>query len=150
MSEHSQAVLVVEDSPQDFEVTVRSLREAGVEREVLHCEDGDDAIDLLEGMATEDRGLPCLILLDLNLPGSSGHDVLTTIRQSPALQHIPVVVLTTSAADRDIDESYRLGANSYIQKPVNLDAFRTSMTQFVAYWFSTVILPVQSQEVRAA
>ncbi len=150
MSTGLQIVLVVEDSPQDYEVTVRALREAGVQQEVKHCEDGDDAIDLLESIAAEKGTFPCLILLDLNLPGSSGHDVLRAIRENDAMRHIPVVVLTTSSAPRDIARSYELGANSYIQKPVNLEGFRASMARFADYWFETVILPAEKRGVHSS
>lgn len=142
---HRKVILIVEDSPQDYEVTVRALRDAGVQHDVVHCDDGDEAIEFLEGIATTQGEYPCLILLDLNLPGSSGHDVLLAIRASDAFQHIPVVVLTTSAAPRDIGASYKLGANSYVQKPVNLAVFRQSMSQLAKYWFETVMLPLDGE-----
>lgn len=141
MYKNSKAILVVEDSPQDFETTVRALRDAGVKNEVVHCVDGDDAIEFLEQTASSHGQYPCLILLDLNLPGSSGHEVLLAIRQSTEFQYLPVVMLTTSSAAKDIDESYKLGANSYIQKPVNLTAFRESIAHLASYWFNTVKLP---------
>ena len=142
MSAQLNAVLVVEDSPQDYEATERALRDVGVKNEIIHFEDGDDVIDYLECLASNDpKRLPYLILLDLNLPGSSGHEVLETLRGNAQLRHLPVVVLTTSSAAKDIRKSYLLGANSYLQKPVNLNAFRATIDTFAQYWFHTALLP---------
>jgi CheY-like chemotaxis protein len=137
-------ILIVEDSPEDFEISERALRRAGVDARILNCFDGDDALDFLTGTGhhagrdTNDR--PSLILLDLNLPGTDGREVLREIKNNRELRRIPVVVLTTSADARDVERSYREGAASYIQKPVNLAALNRVMERIKEYWFDTVML----------
>ena len=140
------AILLVEDSPEDSEITVRGLASAGVTVPILHCTDGDDALDYLyrRERYAEDGHLaprPGLILLDLNLPGTDGREVLETIKRDRTLSSIPVVVLTTSANESDIDSCYRLGANSYIQKAVDLAVFRSDIARLTNYWLATVTLP---------
>jgi CheY-like chemotaxis protein len=137
-------ILVVEDNDEDYETTVRALRKVGVDKEVLRSENGDEAIDYLlqrNGYAPPvPAPRPAIILLDLNMPGTDGFEVLEMIKQDMVLKSIPVVVLTTSSSDRDIEMCYRSGANSYIQKPVNLDGFVEAIKQFKDYWFETVVL----------
>ncbi|HEX2309295.1 MAG TPA: response regulator [Vicinamibacterales bacterium] len=145
MSErHGSPILLVEDSPEDFETTRRAFRRAGLRNPMLHCATGDDALDFLHRRgrytaATAPR--PGIILLDLNLPGTDGRAVLAEIKAEAGLSEIPVVVLTTSADDRDVEACYQAGANSYVQKPVNLDAFMVAIQRLHDYWFDVVILP---------
>jgi two-component system, response regulator len=145
MSErHGSPILLVEDSPEDFETTRRAFRRAGLRNPMLHCATGDDALDFLHRRgrytaATAPR--PGIILLDLNLPGTDGRAVLAEIKAAAGLSDIPVVVLTTSADDRDVEACYQAGANSYVQKPVNLDAFMAAIQRLHDYWFDVVILP---------
>ena len=145
MSErHGSPILLVEDSPEDFETTRRAFRRAGLRNPMLHCATGDDALDFLHQRgrytaATAPR--PGIILLDLNLPGTDGRAVLAEIKAAAGLSEIPVVVLTTSADDRDVEACYQAGANSYVQKPVNLDAFMVAIQRLHDYWFDVVILP---------
>jgi two-component system response regulator len=145
MSErHGSPILLVEDSPEDFETTRRAFRRAGLRNPMLHCATGDDALDFLHQRgrytaATAPR--PGIILLDLNLPGTDGRAVLAEIKAAAGLSDIPVVVLTTSADDRDVEACYQAGANSYVQKPVNLDAFMAAIQRLHDYWFDVVILP---------
>ena len=145
MSErHGSPVLLVEDSPEDFETTRRAFRRAGLRNPMLHCATGDDALDFLYRRgrytaATAPR--PGIILLDLNLPGTDGRAVLAEIKAAAGLSEIPVVVLTTSADRRDVEACYQAGANSYVQKPVNLDAFMEAIQRLHDYWFDVVILP---------
>ena len=145
MSErHGSPILLVEDSPEDFETTRRAFRRAGLRNPMLHCATGDDALDFLHQRgrytaATAPR--PGIILLDLNLPGTDGRAVLAEIKAEAGLSEIPVVVLTTSADDRDVEACYQAGANSYVQKPVNLDAFMVAIQRLHDYWFDVVILP---------
>ena len=145
MSErYGSPILLVEDSPEDFETTRRAFRRAGLRNPMLHCATGDDALDFLHRRgrytaATAPR--PGIILLDLNLPGTDGRTVLAEIKAAADLSEIPVVVLTTSADRRDVEACYQAGANSYIQKPVNLDAFMAAIQRLYDYWFDVVILP---------
>ena len=142
---HSQPILLVEDSPEDFEATLRAFRKSGLKNTVLRCEDGDAALDYLhrrgEYADPARSPRPGVILLDLNLPGTDGRQVLNEIKGSEHLRDIPVVVLTTSADERDITACYRAGANSYIQKPVDIDGFMKAIERLNGYWFEVVILP---------
>ena len=142
---HSQPILLVEDSPEDFEATLRAFRKSGLKNTVVRCEDGDEALDYLHrrGQYADPARSPRpgVVLLDLNLPGTDGRQVLNEIKGSEHLRDIPVVVLTTSADERDITACYRAGANSYIQKPVDIDGFMKAIERLNGYWFEVVILP---------
>lgn len=141
----TQPILLVEDSPEDFETTQRAFRRSGLKNPIFRCSDGDEALDFLHrrgGFADPDKApRPGVILLDLNLPGTDGREVLADIKADPSLQQIPVIVLTTSSDDRDIDACYRAGASSYIQKPVDLEGFMKAIERLNDYWFEVVILP---------
>lgn len=145
MTTPKQPILLVEDSPEDFEATERALRRSGLKNPIYHCADGDDALDFLHRRGSYDgqsgTPLPGIVLLDLNLPGTDGREVLAEIKGSPALKQIPVVVLTTSSDPRDIDACYKAGANSYIQKPVDMDGFLKAIERLHGYWLEVVILP---------
>jgi CheY-like chemotaxis protein len=138
-------ILLVEDSPEDFQATLRALSQAGLANPIFHCEDGDDALDYLNQRgkyaAAAKAPRPGLILLDLNLPGTDGREVLQEIKRSDHFKKIPVVVLTTSTDRRDIDKCYDMGANSYIKKPVDLASFMNAIQRLKDYWFGVVILP---------
>lgn len=140
-----QPLLLVEDSPEDYEATVRALRKSNLRNPIFHCTDGDDALDYLyQREAYKDPAQaprPGIILLDLNLPGTDGREVLEDIKQDESLRKIPVIVLTTSSDERDIDACYAAGANSYIEKPVDLEGFVRAIQRCKAYWFEVVILP---------
>jgi CheY-like chemotaxis protein len=141
----SQPILLVEDSPEDFETTERALRKSGLKNPIFRCSDGDEALDFLHRRGRfadpETSPRPGVILLDLNLPGTDGREVLNEVKTDPKLKQIPVIVLTTSKDDRDIEVCYRCGANSYIQKPVDLDGFMKAIERLNDYWFEVVILP---------
>lgn len=140
-----QPILLVEDSPEDYEVTVRAFKKASLANPVYRCQDGEEALDFLyQRGAYTDPGRaprPGLILLDLNLPGTDGRQVLAQIKGEPRLRSIPVVVLTTSADERDIESCYRAGANSYMQKPVSLESFLRAIQLLKNYWFEIILLP---------
>jgi CheY-like chemotaxis protein len=141
---YASPILLVEDSPEDLETTRRAFRRAGLRNPMLHCATGDDALDFLyrRGRYTEATApRPGIILLDLNLPGTDGRAVLAEIKAEQRLSEIPVVVLTTSADHRDVEACYQAGANSYVQKPVDLEAFMTAIQRLHDYWFDVVILP---------
>jgi CheY-like chemotaxis protein len=148
MSTPNQPILLVEDSPEDFEATRRALQKSGLRNPVYRCADGDEALDFLHRRgvfadpATSPR--PGIILLDLNLPGTDGREVLSDIKQDERLKQIPVIVLTTSSDERDVDACYRAGANSYIQKPVDMDGFIKAIERLNDFWFEVVILPRNS------
>jgi CheY-like chemotaxis protein len=141
----TQPILLVEDSPEDFETTQRAFRRSGLKNPIIRCSDGDEALDFLHRkgeFADPDKApRPGVILLDLNLPGTDGREVLAEIKADPTLQQIPVIVLTTSSDDRDVDACYRAGASSYIQKPVDLEGFMKAIERLNDYWFEVVILP---------
>jgi len=118
-------VLVVEDSIEDFTALGRAFRKHALQNPVLRCEDGDQALAYLQGYGKAvgwPATLPAIVLLDLNLPGTDGRAVLGALKQDPLLHAIPVIVFSTSSSSRDIEDCYRLGANSYLTKPIEYDA----------------------------
>ena len=145
MNTPNQPILLVEDSPEDYEATRRALNKSGLKNPLHRCADGDEALDyLFRRGAYQDPGKsprPGIILLDLNLPGTDGREVLTEVKNHESLKQIPVIVLTTSTDDRDVDACYRAGANSYIQKPVDMDGFIKAIERLNDFWFEVVILP---------
>lgn len=144
MIEPNKAILVVEDNPADFFATERGLRKAGLANPIVHAESGEEAMDYLLGAGKfEGQGVqkPGIVLLDINLPGLNGGEVLERIRGDDRLKLVPVIMLTTSNDERDVQMAYRLGANSYVQKPVDLDGFMAALKRLKDYWFELVILP---------
>lgn len=135
-------ILLVEDSPGDVRLTREGFKDAKVHINLHVAPDGAEAMAYLgrEGKHAKDPR-PDLILLDLNLPKKDGRSVLAEIKENPALKCIPVVILTTSAADADIQRSYLLHANCYITKPVNLDGFLSVVKSIDSFWLSVVKLP---------
>jgi CheY-like chemotaxis protein len=140
-----QTILIVDDSPEDCEATRRALRQSGLANPIVYCGDGDEALDFLHrrGAYSEPGAAPrpCIILLDLNMPGTDGREVLQDIKGDSELKKIPVVVFTTSDDDRDVNACYQMGANSYIQKPVDLAGFIQAVQRMTDFWFAVVILP---------
>jgi two-component system, response regulator len=133
-----QAILLVEDNDDDFELTLLAFREARVKNPVVRARDGVEALDYLfcrENYATRDpREVPAIVLLDLNLPRLGGLEVLKTIRADDRTRYLPVVILTSSAEERDRLDAYTLYANSYVQKPVDYDRFVTATRGLGLYW----------------
>jgi two-component system response regulator len=131
-------ILLVEDNPDDEELTTRALRKANIANEIVVSRDGKEAVDFLFGQgAHEGRDLsrmPAVILLDLKLPKLSGLDVLRRLRSDPRTRLIPTVVLTSSSEDEDMLKSYEFGANSYVRKPVEFGAFVNAVSQLGVYW----------------
>lgn len=135
-------ILLVEDNPGDVRLTSEALRDAKVRNHLSVAPDGVEAMAMLrrEGRhAAVPR--PDLILLDLNLPKKSGREVLEEVKGDNALKDIPVVILTTSQAERDIVESYRLHANAYVTKPVDLEQFLKVVQTIEQFWLEIVKLP---------
>lgn len=133
-------ILLVEDNPDDEALTLRAFAKNKIRNPVVVARDGVEAIEYLLGPgphAGRDKPeMPALVLLDLKLPRMDGLEVLRRVRADEHTALLPVVVLTTSRETQDIQEAYRLGANSYIRKPVNFDAFIKTVEQIGAYWLS--------------
>jgi two-component system response regulator len=130
-------ILLVEDSDEDAELTQRALKKRRIANHVHRVSDGAEALDFLFGTGRyADRGVnpPRVVLLDLKLPKVGGLEVLRAIRADKRTATTPVVVLTSSAEDRDLEECYRAGANSYIVKPVDFDGFFQAVEQLGLYW----------------
>lgn len=128
-------ILLVEDNPDDVDLTIMALEKSSILNEVKVAGDGKEALDLLfDGKEKERSELPSLILLDLNLPMISGHEVLEEIRNDKRTRHVPVVILTSSREEQDIVRGYDLGANSYIRKPVDFDNFVSAVKHLGLYW----------------
>ena len=131
-------ILFVEDNPRDAELTIRALKKYNLANLLFHVEDGAEALDYLfargkyEGRNT--RNIPKVILLDMKLPKMNGLDVLRIIKQDERLCVIPVVIVTSSSEDPDIKTAYELGANSYVIKPVEFNAFLDAMSRLGLYW----------------
>jgi two-component system, chemotaxis family, response regulator Rcp1 len=130
-------ILVVDDSRADVRLLREAVREEAINAELHAVEDGERALAHLRGGGER----PDLILLDLNLPRRDGREVLEAIKSDPDLKSIPVIVLSTSAAPRDIADCYALHANAYLVKPMGLDEFATLVRAFDAFWLHSARLP---------
>jgi CheY-like chemotaxis protein len=136
-------ILLVEDSPDDIMLTTEALREGKVRNRVNVVEDGVEAMDFLRRQGKyRSAPRPDLILLDLNLPRKSGHEVLAEIKQDPDLKRIPVVILTCSPDEKHVLEAYNHHANCYVVKPVDLDQFMGVVKKIEDFWVTVVKLPV--------
>ncbi len=140
-------LLLVEDNPGDVRLTKEALKAGDVAVNLSVARDGVEAIEFLrrEG-AFESAPAPDLILLDLNLPRKNGREVLSEIKADPILKKIPVLVMTTSRADQDINRAYSLNANCYITKPMDLDEFLRIVKSIEDFWMKTVTLPTSAPQ----
>jgi CheY-like chemotaxis protein len=133
-----KTILLVEDNPDDVALTLRVLKKHNVANEVVEAHDGVEALDYLFGTGAHAgrdlRQQPQVILLDLKLPKVDGLEVLRRVRNDPRTRLLPVVILTSSNEEKDRANSYALGANSYIRKPVDFDRFAESVRQLGLYW----------------
>ena len=131
-------VLLVEDDPDDRELAMHALKRGRVEMHVEVARDGVEALDLLHGRgewhARDSADLPCVVVLDQKMPRLDGIDVLRELKQDAVLREVPVVMLTSSAEEGDLAACYRLGANSYVVKPVDIDQFFEAVQQIGLYW----------------
>lgn len=131
-------ILLVEDNPDDEMLTLRAMRKNNIVNEIIVARDGAEALDYIFGTGKYEHRdpteTPQVILLDLNLPKIGGLDVLKRIRKDERTALYPVVILTSSKEERDLVESYRLGANSYIRKPVDFNQFSEAIRQLGLYW----------------
>ncbi len=130
--------LLVEDNPDDELLTIRAFKSEHIANKIIVVHDGAEALDFLFSRGAyekrEPRNLPVIVLLDLKLPKLNGFEVLKELRSNEVTKYLPVVVLTSSKEDKDIVEGYRLGANSYVQKPVDYASFLESARQLHLYW----------------
>ena len=139
-------ILLAEDDPKDAQLTTRALAESKA-GDVVIARDGAEALDLLYGRAPASRSThsrPCVVLLDLKMPKVNGLEVLRTIKNDPELRTIPVVMLTSSRQERDLAESYQLGANAYVVKPVSFAEFRAALKEVGSFWTVINELPPQT------
>jgi two-component system, chemotaxis family, response regulator Rcp1 len=144
MSSRPVEILLVEDNPGDVRLTVEALKEARVTNRLSVVTDGEEALAFLRRQGPHaDAPRPDLILLDLNLPRKDGREVLAEIKDDDDLRRIPVIVLTTSSADKDVLKTYDLYANCYITKPVDFMQFLAVMKAIEGFWFTIVKLPPQ-------
>ena len=145
ISKTTQLLLVIEDSDEDFEALCRVMRRQAVINPVFRCTDGDEALDFLynTGAYSDSQKFPCpsIILLDLNLPGTDGREVLEQIKQDQYLRTIPVVIFTTSSNPKDIEVCYQYSISSYILKPIDINRLVQTIQSFITYWLDVVILP---------
>jgi CheY-like chemotaxis protein len=141
-------ILLVEDNPDDEELTLRALRKANIANEVVVTRDGSEALDFLFGIGgfsgRDTKVMPTIVLLDLKLPKLNGIDVLNRMRADSRTKLVPVVILTSSSEDEDMLRSYESGANSYVRKPVDFSAFVNAVTQLGVYWLLLNQLPQQN------
>jgi len=138
MKKNSIEILLVEDNPQDAEMTIRALKKQNLANNHEHVWDGEEALDFLFGKANyknrKNASAPKVVLLDLKLPKVDGIEVLKAIKNNHLTKHIPVVVLTSSKEEKDIVGSYAHGVNSYIVKPVDFDKFVKAVGDLGLYW----------------
>jgi CheY-like chemotaxis protein len=141
----AHAILLVEDNPADVKITQRALKESGAPVDLIVVRDGQEAVDYLlrQGGHANEAGWrsPDLILLDINLPRMNGREVLERIRATPSLRAVPVVVLTTSRRQEDIQQMYAAGANTYMEKPQDFQRFVEVLQTIHRYWMDLALLP---------
>ncbi len=133
----AQFILIVEDSEDDYYATQRAFTKANLHNPIRRAVSGENALEMLQSQGEK----PGLILLDLNMPGIDGRKTLQIIKCNEKLKSIPVVILTTSDDERDVQTCYDLGANTYIQKPVDFDGLIEAMKRLKGYWFEIALLP---------
>jgi CheY-like chemotaxis protein len=137
MNAEVKKILIVDDSPKDVELTLSALGERILANSVVVAEDGEEALDYLYKrgkFADYEKGNPVVILLDIKMPKMNGIEVLKHIRSDPKLKFIPVIMVTSSREEKDLVESYRLGANSYVVKPVDIGQFMEAIRTLGQYW----------------
>jgi CheY-like chemotaxis protein len=147
MSDYKR-ILLAEDSDHDVELTLNALEENHLANEVVVVRDGAEALDYLfakGSFASRQPGLPAVVLLDLKMPKLNGLDVLKALREDPQLRTVPVVMLTSSREEQDLVESYRLGVNAYVVKPVDFQEFQRTIADLGFFWAIVNVPPPVSQ-----
>ena len=146
MNRLARPILLVEDNPMDLDLTLQAFKEHGVANPILACRDGEEALRYMEEhQSPTDCCVPILVLLDLRLPKIDGIEVLREARKHPVWKQIPIVVLTTSRENRDIEAAYQLGVNSYIVKPVDFLSFAEVVKTIKVYWLLTNEPPLRDE-----
>jgi two-component system, chemotaxis family, response regulator Rcp1 len=139
---HLCEILLVEDNPADVVLIQEAFKEARLRNKICVVTDGEQALEFLRKQgAFSEAARPDLILLDLHLPKRSGREVLHEVKNDADLTEIPVIILTTSSEDEDVHQAYRLHANCYLTKPVNMESFMDLVRRFDDFWLSLVKLP---------
>jgi CheY-like chemotaxis protein len=142
-------ILLVEDNPDDVILTKRALKDRKIANELILARDGVEALEYLRGEGVHEGRdtsiMPAVILLDIKMPRMDGLELLKIIRSEESTKLLPVVILTSSKEESDVMKSYKLGANSYIQKPVNFDQFATAVKQLGLYWLVMNVRPYGGQ-----
>ncbi|MGD0710815.1 MAG: response regulator [Bacteroidales bacterium] len=144
MNAEVKRILIVDDSPKDVELVIAALAEKNLANEVDVAEDGEEALDYLYRrgkFVDREKGNPTVILLDIKMPKLNGIEVLKHIRATPELKMIPVIMVTSSHEEKDLVESYKLGANSYVVKPVDIVQFIDAIKTLGQYWVIINQLP---------
>lgn len=143
--ENHKPLLIIEDSDEDFTALTRMMNKANIDNPIYRCEDGEEALDFLYHQGEYgDKSLaprPSLIVLDLNLPGTDGREVLAELKSDRDLRAIPVVIFSTSSNPRDVDGCYSQGISGYIVKPMDINRLNQLAQTFLEYWFKAVELP---------
>ena len=137
MNTELKRILIVDDSPRDVELTIAALSEKNLVNKIVVAEDGEEALDYLykKGkFAGDENGIPAVILLDIKMPKMDGIEVLKHIRSEPKFKMIPVIMVTSSREEKDLVESYKLGANSYVVKPIDIAQFIDAIKVLGQYW----------------
>lgn len=134
-------ILLVEDNPDDVELILRAFKKHTIMNPVVVARDGEEALDYLLGPNAYDPSQIGFVLLDLKLPKVNGLDVLRRVRAEEKTRLLPIVILTSSKEDRDLIEGYRLGTNSYVQKPIDFDQFSEAVRQVGLYWLIVNVPP---------
>lgn len=129
-----KVILLVEDNPDDERLTIMGFEENRIANEIVVARDGKEALEFLFGEGNDTRQLPQVIVLDLKLPKVNGIEVLQKIRENERTRYLPVVVLTSSREDRDLVETYKLGVNAYVQKPVDFVEFGQAVKHLGMFW----------------
>jgi CheY-like chemotaxis protein len=140
----ANSILIVEDNPDDFYALERVFERAGLHNPLVHCETGEEAMDCLMGRgayAESEVEIPAMILLDINLPGMKGTEVLQAIREEPTLKGIPVIMLTSSKDDRDVMAAFRGRADAYLVKPAEFQDFLMALQQLKGHGMQIVLPP---------
>ncbi|MBS1701078.1 MAG: response regulator [Armatimonadetes bacterium] len=141
ISDRSVEILLVEDNPGDVDLARETMEESVIPITLIVAKDGVEAMNYLNKVGLAGDRMPDLVLLDLNLPKMDGRAVLEAMRSNEMLLLLPVIVLTSSDAERDIAESYKRGANCYVKKPGDINRFRNVIRQIEEFWFTIVKLP---------
>jgi CheY-like chemotaxis protein len=150
MKQELGLILLVDDNHDDYEATLRSLRKNHLLNPVYWCKSGSDARDYLykQGKYINDDTVcrPCLMLLDLNMPGLDGRQLLKELKADREMASIPTIILTTSNDPKDVEECYAFGASTYIQKPVEFEGLTKAIKAMKDYWFGIALLPTKAPD----